>query len=375
MSSDVDVLVVGGGIAGVSLAYELSSDRSVCVVEAESSLAVHSTGRSAAMFLETYGNHVIRGLTTASRAFLLDPPDMVRSTIMTPRPFVQFAAPGRADALTAAFDSLRDLSPDARLLDAAETVECAPLLRRDAVDAAILEPGALDMDVDALHQGFLRGARDRGTSVRTGSRVTSVRRVASRWSVELSDGETVTASTLVDAAGAWADTLAELAGVRPIGLEPRRRTIFVMNAPEGIAAGRHPLISDMDEAFYIKPEGTRLLCSPADETPCPPSDAAADDLEIARALDEIGEATVVTGRRVTSSWAGLRSFVPDRTPVVGFDDRSEGFFWCAGQGGYGIQTCAALARVGAALIRREPLPADVTDRGVSADDLAPGRLR
>ncbi|MDQ1182365.1 D-arginine dehydrogenase [Rhodococcus sp. SORGH_AS 301] len=374
-SRALDVLVIGGGIAGASLAWELSSDRTVCLLEGESTLAMHSTGRSAAMFLETYGNHVIRGLTTASRAFLVDPPDMVRGTVMTPRPFVQFARPGRGDALAEMFTTLRTLSPDARLLETAEAVDRAPLLRPAAVEAAVVEPGALDMDVDALHQGFLRGARRRGCTVRTGARVVAIDRVGEQWRVDLSTGDTLVATVVVNAAGAWADDLADLAGVPRIGLQPRRRTIAVMDAPPEIADTHHPLISDMDESFYIKPEGVRLLCSPADETPCPPGDAKPDDLEIARALDEITEATVVTSRRVRSSWAGLRSFVADRTPVVGFDPSVEGFFWCAGQGGYGIQTCAALARVGAALVRGEPLPADVTDRGVTAEDLAPGRLR
>ncbi|MGB6182460.1 MAG: FAD-dependent oxidoreductase [Rhodococcus sp. (in: high G+C Gram-positive bacteria)] len=375
MTTDTDVLIIGGGIAGASTAYELSADRSVCLLETEAALASHSTGRSAAMFLETYGNQVIRALTTASRAFLLDPPDMVRGAVLTPRPFVQFAGPGRGDALARMFLSLQELSPDASLLSPEEAVDRAPLLRPGAVESAVLEPGAMEMDVDALYQGFLRGARRRGASVHTSSPVTGIRRTGERWQVDTSGGTTWTASILVNAAGAWADEVAHLAGVAHIGLQPRRRTIFVMDAPDNAESGRHPLISDMDEAFYVKPEGTRLLCSPADESPCPAGDAKADDLEIARALDALAEATVVTDRRVRSSWAGLRSFVSDRTPVVGYDAEADGFFWCAGQGGYGIQTCAALARVSAALVRGEPLPDDITSRGVAAEDLEPARLR
>ncbi len=215
--------------------------------------------------------------------------------------------------------------------------------------------------------------RARGGVVETTGGVVTLDRTAGVWSVTTSDGTIRRAPVVVDAAGAWADSVADLAGATRVGLRPLRRTIFVVGMPEHVGNPELPTLSDIDESFYIKPEGEQLLCSPADETPSEPTDPRPDELEIARALDAIGETTTLTTRHVRSAWAGLRSFVADRTPVVGFDPVAEGFFWCAGQGGYGIQTCASLARVGAALVRGESPPAEVTARGLDVADLAPGR--
>ncbi|MEK8072490.1 NAD(P)/FAD-dependent oxidoreductase [Rhodococcoides navarretei] len=372
--NSTDVVVIGGGIGGVSLGYELASDRRVTLLERESTLAFHTTGRSAALFLETYGNNAIRALTTASRAFLVDPPDYVRSELLAPRPLLQFAATGRGDALEAMYADVSRLTPDAQLVSPADARTLFPPLRPELIDCALYEPHSMEVDVHALHQGFVRGLRDRGGRVRTGAGVTRIARVDGLWHVHTTDGAVHTAPLVVDAAGAWADVVGALAGADPIGLVPMRRSVFMVAAPEDLDTAKLATLSDIDEKFYIKPEGAQLLCSPADETPTEPSDARPDELEIARAFDDIAEATTLTARHVRSSWAGLRSFVPDRTPVVGFDPAVEGFFWCAGQGGYGIQTCAALARVGAAIVRGEPLPADVTERGLRADDLAPHRF-
>ena len=372
--NSTDVIVIGGGIGGVSLGYELASDRRVTLLEREPTLAFHTTGRSAALFLETYGNSTIRALTTASRAFLVDPPEHFRSELLAPRPLLQFAATGRGDALEAMYADVSRLTPDARLVSPADARALFPPLRAELIDCALYEPHSMEVDVHALHQGFVRGLRDRGGRVHTGAGVTQLRHVAGLWHVHTTDGSVHTAPLVVDAAGAWADVVGGMAGADPIGLVPMRRSVFMVAAPDDLDTANLATLSDMDEKFYIKPEGTQLLCSPADETPTEPSDARPDELEIARAFDDIAEATTLTGRHLRSSWAGLRSFVPDRTPVVGFDRKVEGFFWCAGQGGYGIQTCAALARVGATIVRGEPLPIDVTARGLRADDLAPQRL-
>ncbi|MDZ7932064.1 MAG: FAD-binding oxidoreductase [Rhodococcus sp. (in: high G+C Gram-positive bacteria)] len=369
-----DVIVIGGGIGGVSLGYELASDRRVALLERESTLAFHTTGRSAALFLETYGNSTIRALTTASRAFLVDPPEHFRSELLAPRPLLQFAATGRGDALEALYADVSRLTPDAQLVSPADARTLFPPLRPELIDCALYEPHSMEVDVHALHQGFVRGLRDRGGRVHTGAGVTQLRRVDGLWHVHTTDGSVHTAPLVVDAAGAWADVVGEMAGADPIGLVPMRRSVFMVAAPDDLDTANLATLSDMDEKFYIKPEGAQLLCSPADETPTEPSDARPDELEIARAFDDIAEATTLTGRHLRSSWAGLRSFVPDRTPVVGFDRKVEGFFWCAGQGGYGIQTCAALARVGATIVRGEPLPQDVAARGLLADDLAPQRF-
>ncbi|OZF39432.1 FAD-dependent oxidoreductase [Rhodococcus sp. 14-2496-1d] len=372
--NSTDVIVIGGGIGGVSLGYELASDRRVTLLERESTLAFHTTGRSAALFLETYGNSTIRALTTASRAFLVDPPEHFRTELLAPRPLLQFAAIGRGDALEAMYADVSRLTPDARLVTPTDACTLFPPLRPDLVDCALYEPHSMEVDVHALHQGFVRGLRDRGGQVHTGTGVTQLGRVDGLWHVHTTDGSVHTAPLVVDAAGAWADVVGGMAGADPIGLVPMRRSVFMVAAPDDLDTANLATLSDMDEKFYIKPEGAQLLCSPADETPTEPSDARPDELEIARAFDDIAEATTLTGRHLRSSWAGLRSFVPDRTPVVGFDPSIEGFFWCAGQGGYGIQTCAALARVGAAIVRGEPLPIDVTARGLRVDDLAPQRF-
>lgn len=372
--NSADVIVIGGGIGGVSLGYELASDRRVALLERESTLAFHTTGRSAALFLETYGNSTIRALTTASRAFLVDPQEHFRSELLAPRPLLQFAATGRGDALEALYADVSRLTPDARLVSPTDARTLFPPLRPELIDCALYEPHSMEVDVHALHQGFVRGLRDRGGRVHTGAGVTQLRRVDGLWHVHTTDGSVHTAPLVVDAAGAWADVVGGMAGADPIGLVPMRRSVFMVAAPDDLDTANLATLSDMDEKFYIKPEGAQLLCSPADETPTEPSDARPDELEIARAFDDIAEATTLTGRHLRSSWAGLRSFVPDRTPVVGFDRKVEGFFWCAGQGGYGIQTCAALARVGATIVRGEPLPQDVAARGLLADDLAPQRF-
>lgn len=370
---EFDVIVVGGGIAGVSIGYELSADRTVCLLERESTLAFHTTGRSAALFLETYGNGPIRALTSSSRDFLTGPPEFWDSALLSPRSLLQFAVRGRGDALAAMYRRVSELTPGTQLLSPEEACTLFPMLRPGHIDAALYEADSMEVDVHALHQGYVRGLRARGGVVRTTGGVVALDRVAGAWNVTASDGTIRRAPVVVNAAGAWADSVADLADAARVGLRPLRRTIFMVGIPEDVGCTELPTLSDIDESFYIKPEGEQLLCSPADETPSEPTDARPDELEIARALDTIGEATTLTTRHVRSSWAGLRSFVADRTPVVGFDPSAEGFFWCAGQGGYGIQTCASLARVGAALVRGESPPADVTARGLDVADLAPGR--
>jgi D-arginine dehydrogenase len=355
-----DVIVVGGGMAGASLGYELAADRSVLVLDMEPTLAYHTTGRSAAMFLETYGGPVIRALTTASRAAL------VERAVLTPLPMLHVARPGRGVALDEMFRAVRVLAPDVQLLREDEVVAAQPLLRPGAVESALLEPGAMEIDVHALHQFFVHGLRARRGAITTSARVHSATRAGGVWT--LGDWG---APVVVDAAGAWADEVATVFGACPVGLRTLRRTAFMVDAPTG---ARAPMIADIDDAFYVKPDAGRLLCSPADETPQPPGDARPDEMEIARAIDVINDVTTLEVRHVRSSWAGLRNFVTDRAPVVGFDPDVPGFYWFAAQGGYGIQTAPALARTGAALLRGEPVPADVAALGLAADSIAPHRL-
>lgn len=369
----VDVIVVGGGIAGLSIAYELSKEVRVSVLEMESTLAYHTTGRSAATFLETYGGAQIRALTTASRAFFDEPPDFFEAVLMTPRPLLQIALAGRGHRVERMHSDVLPLVADAELLDAAQCCEVFPLLKPDQVERGMYEPRAMGLDVAAIHQGYVRGASRNGTEILRNAEVTSLEYGGDRWSVTTSDGMVRQAPVVVNAAGAWADVVATAAGVSAVGLRPLRRTIFMVASPLGEASRDLPNCSDVDESFYANPEGAQFLCSPADETPCPPSDAKPDEMEIARAIESINAVTTIGVRSIGAAWAGLRTFAPDRNLVIGSDPEAPGFFWLAGQGGYGIQTSPAAARLGAALVLGRPTPADLAARGLDLTRLAPRR--
>ena len=369
-----DVVVIGGGIAGVSVAYELSRSLGVTLLEMEPTLAYHTTGRSAATFLETYGGEQVRALTTASRPFFEAPPEGFDPVLATPRPLLQIALAGRGRRIDRMHAAVRALVADVERLDEARCREAFPLLKRGAVECGLYEPRALALDVAAIHQGYVRGARRRGAKIVRTAEVTMLRRHAERWVVTTADGRRHRAPAVVDAAGAWADVVAAAAGVQPVGLTPLRRTIFLVSSPLGEASRGWPNCSEVDEAFYVNPEGAQFLCSPADETPCAPSDAKPDEVEIARAIESIDAVTDLNVRSVNSSWAGLRTFAPDRNFVVGEDAGAPGFFWLAGQGGYGIQTAPATARLAAALVLGEATPPDLVDRGLDVSRLAPDRL-
>jgi len=371
--SHYDVIVIGGGIAGVSIGFELSKTGTVCLLEMESTLAFHTTGRSAATFLETYGGPEIRSLTTGSRHFLENLPEYWEAEVLSPRPLLQFAKQGRGSVIEQLHADVLPLVPDAELLTPDEVAKIFPLVQPGYVERGMYEPGAMEIDVAGLHQGYVRGLRVNKGEIVKNAEVVALTREGDSWTVKTSDGETRSAAVVVDAAGAWGDVVAELAGAKPVGLMPLRRTIFMVNSPTGADTKDLPIFGDIDQSFYVKPEGAQFLCSPADETPCPPSDAKADELEIARAIDEINASTTINARSVTTAWAGLRSFVPDRNFVVGPDPELPGFHWFIGQGGYGIQTAPAAAMAGAALVRGEELPADLVSRGLEAAKLAPNR--
>lgn len=368
-----DVIVMGGGIAGVSIGYEMAEDRSVCLLEMESTLAFHTTGRSAAAFLESYGNGPIRALTSASRNFLTDPPDIFETAVTSPLPLMFIASQGCADAVRKLHGDLAELAAEVELLDGSVAEQRNRLLRPGYTELALFEPGALEIDVHQLHQGFVRGLKKRGGTIIRSHPVISAQHDGTRWRVRDGSGSEHRAAVIVNAAGAWSDRVGAVFGAPPVGVRPLRRTIFMAPSPAGLQVDDAPLTIDINDEFYFKPGLDQVLCSPADETPRPPEDARADHLEIARAIDAINEATLLDVRHVRSSWAGLRSFVADRTPVVGFDPQVEGLFWYAGQGGYGIQISPAMARVGAALIRGDSLPADVAGRGLLASQLDPDR--
>ena len=370
-----DVVVVGGGIAGVSVAYELAGTHTVLLLEMEATLAHHATGRSAAMYLETYGGPQVRALTTGSRSFLEDPPAGFDAMLMTPRPLLQIARAGRGEIIDALHEQVRPFVPAATLVDAAEAAELSPILRPGVIAKGLFEPQAMELDVHALHQGYAKGLRDRGGTVLRGRRVEHLRLTDAGWEVHAADGPVAVTDIVVDAAGAWADRVAVAAGRAPVGLSPRRRSVFMLPGEGATGHPLLPLLYDVEETFYVKPEGEQYLCSPADRSPCEPGDVRADTLEIARTLDDIREVTTLEARHVRTSWAGLRTFAPDEEFVVGFDPVAPGFFWLAGQGGYGIQTAPATARLAAALIRGLGPPEDLIGLGLDVARLSPARFQ
>ncbi|MGD9912964.1 MAG: NAD(P)/FAD-dependent oxidoreductase [Rhizobiaceae bacterium] len=375
MVERADFLVVGAGIAGASAAFELSRNASVVLVERESQPGYHSTGRSAAVFTEIYGNAVIRALTVASAPFFANPGHGFSDyPLWSPRPLIMIARKDQMPELEALYEVAVKLVPTLKIIDADEVRARLPVLRKDYIEAGLLEENSRDLDVNAIHMGFLRGARARGTQLVQNAEVRGARRDRDGWVVETAAGE-IAGKVLVNAAGAWADELAALAGAAPIGLVPKRRSACIFTFEPWQAVEGWPTIIDISEEFYFKPEAGKLLGSPADETPTPPCDAQPEELDIAIAIDRIMQAADVDVRTVERKWAGLRSFVTDKSPVVGYDDAVEDFFWLAAQGGYGIQTSPALSRTAAALARREAVPSDVASLGVSEASLAPDRLR
>lgn len=372
-STDFDLIVIGGGIAGVSLGYEVAEERSVCLLEMESALAFHTTGRSAASYLETYGHREVRALTTASRVFFESPPEHFDGPLLSPRPLLQFARVGRGSTLRELHGEVLERVPQARLLSPDDAVEVYPMLRLEQVELGMLEPGAMEIDVHGLHQGYVRGLKRRGGVIVKSGKVVSMDQVSGTWTITTADGVRRTAQTVVNAAGAWGDQVAALAGARSVGLAPLLRSIFMVRSPDPEATKHLPIVAEIDSTFYIKPEGDQLLCSPAEETPTPPGEVRADQLEVARAIEAIAETTTFQPKSVTSTWAGLRTFAADRNLVLGPDPELPGFFWYVGQGGFGIQTAPAAARVAANVLRGEEVPSDVVERGLDISKLSPSR--
>ncbi|WP_274629945.1 NAD(P)/FAD-dependent oxidoreductase [Arvimicrobium flavum] len=343
----VDVAIIGAGIAGAGIAAEIAAELSCAILEQEERPGYHSTGRSAAIFLRNYGNDVIRALTQASAAHY-DARDrsLFPSPLLTPRGalFVTDAEGQEALAdLLAQSNGLREIGVE-------DAITRVPILNRDWLAAAAFEEDAQDIDVAALHEGWLKKARANGAQLVTRAPVARAERRDGAWHIE-TPSVRVRAATIVNAAGAWADKVAAACGVTSIGLQPMRRSMAVLPAPEGYDLKDWPLIDDARENWYCKPDGGRLFVSPGDEDPVDPHDAFADDMVLAEGLYRFEQAVTIPVTRVERSWAGLRTFAPDRTPVTGFDRTTENFFWLAGQGGYGIQTGPALSRLAGELLR------------------------
>lgn len=339
-----DFIVIGGGIAGASVAWRLAAQGRVVLLEAESQPGYHSTGRSAAMYDRAYGNATIRALTSASRAFLEagDLPGIERP-LLTPRG-VMYVATAEQDArLRKFYADVHELAPLAEIRSGDFAREQSPILRAGHIAQCVWDPSAADLDVAALHAGWLRGLRERGGDVRCGQDVQRLERSDGIWQVRTAT-ETYRAPCVVNAAGAWADEIAVRAGLAPLGLVPKRRTIAVVPLSPPVDASRWPMTVDVAEQWYFKGEAGRVLVSPADATPVPPGDAWPDDVDVAIGIERFEAATDVVVQHVSRSWAGLRSFFADGSPVLGPDPRAPGLHWLAGLGGYGIQTAAAASQ-------------------------------
>lgn len=359
-------------MAGCAAAYELALSASVLVLEAESQPGYHATGRSAALFSETYGPGPVRTLTRASRGFFEQPPDgFAAHPLLTGRGVLFTATAAQLPVLETLLAETGGAAGMDRL-DPDSVRRLVPVLRADRVAAGALEAGARDLDVHALHAGYQRGLKARGGRILADAPVTALRRDHGLWLADTPQGRCA-APILVNAAGAWGDALAVLAGVAPLGLVPKRRTAILFDPPAGVETGRWPMVVDAEERFYFKPEAGRLLGSPADAAPSPPCDAQPEELDVATAAWRIEEATSLTVGRIRHRWAGLRTFPPDGIPVAGFDADAEGFFWLVGQGGYGIQTAPALAQLAAALIGGTALPVPLARAGVDPAALSPAR--
>lgn len=342
------VVIVGGGIAGVSAAWAMAhhdSDPVVTVIEAEPQLAHHTTGRSAALYIENYGTGSTRTLTKASRRYFHEPPDgLTDAPLLEPRGVLTVARLDQEAAFEAGLAEGVAVNPDISEITIEEAVELFPVLLADRLSRAMFEPGASGIDVGGLHQSFVRGLRQRGATIAPSTRAESLTPDGQGWRIDTSDGP-LGADLVVNAAGAWGDDVARRSGVAPVGLQPLRRTAFMVDRPPSLPE-RAPLTAEVDhERWYLKPDGAQILCSPADETPSEPCDAKPEEVDIARAIDDINASTTLKIRSIRSSWAGLRTFSPDRTMVIGPDPEHPTFVWCVGQGGTGIQTAPAAGRL------------------------------
>lgn len=346
--SEYDVIIVGGGIAGASLGAEIAANRRTLIIEAEDQCGYHSTGRSAAFYLESYGGADVAKLTLASRDFLANPP-------------ADFSDHGflhvRGD-LHITRDRLPELPPavETRPVERAELEQLVPGIRPEW-RRALLEPGCADIEAAALHGAYLRQFRRSGGEVVTRAKLARATRRNGRWAIKLDDGSGLHAALLVNAAGAWADVVAEGSDVRPLRIAPKRRTLVQLRVGRS-GLKDLPLVDDADGTFYFKGEGdSSVWLSPHDEIESDPCDAAPEEIDIAIAIDRFEQVVDWPIERVERSWAGLRSFAPDRLPVYGFDPATPGFFWCAGQGGFGIQTSPAAAKLAASvLLGQQPPP-------------------
>ncbi|MEO6609957.1 MAG: FAD-binding oxidoreductase [Aestuariivirga sp.] len=371
MTNHSDFLVIGAGIAGVSVAAHLAEHASVTILEMEDRPAYHTTGRSAATFEPNYGPKPILALTRASAEFFNNPTTgFAEGALLTPRSSL-FLEPDdqakQAEAFLGFATNVEELGP-------VDLLKLLPVLRPNYARRGFLDSSTGDLDVDLIFGGFMKQFKARGGNLVLSAPAQTISKIENLWTITTPQGQ-FTAPVLINAGGAWGDELAKLAGITPLGLVPKRRSIGVIpiEGHEGFMAW--PMATDCGETWYAKPQSGKMIVSSADATPVDPHDAYADDMAIAEGVERLMQATTIEVNRLEHSWGGLRTFAPDGCPVVGFDPSTDGFFWLVGQGGYGIQSAPALSRTAAALALRQTVPEDVLAHDLVLSEMSPNRLR
>lgn len=376
--SDYDIAIIGGGISGFSVACFLAEERGdgsrIAVIERESQPGYHTTGRSAAMYTEVYGNQTIRSIVRAGRSFLETPESRYSDqSFLSPRGALMVAS-GQDESRVESFLAEMNRPDVLARTDIDGCLKISPALDPEQIAGGAWEPSAMDIDVHALLQAYIRVFRTLNGNILQDSEVRNIEKSDGRFSVETLSG-TIKAEVVINAAGAWGDEIATMAGAQPVGLVPKRRTALTFDPPADIDHRKWPLSCDMDEQWYFKPDAGRILASPADQTPSPACDAQPDEMDLAICVDRIQSMTSLSIRRLASSWAGLRCFVGDHSPVNGFDDKVEGFYWLVGQGGYGIKTSPGMARIAVSRINGREIGDDFFKYGLDPTALAVERLR
>lgn len=373
-SNAIDIVVVGAGVVGLSVACSLARGATVVLLESEDHPGYHASGRSAAIFAQNYGSAIVRSLTATSEPTFFSPcPEFSPAPLTSPRGLIRIATGNQLERLSKDFKEM-SLTTDLRWLEPAEIEERVPLLRKGTIVAGFANDAAADIDVHALMSGYLKHAKKNGAEICLGTKLVSAKHNGKTWDLQTENGQSLSARVLLNAAGAWADELAKCCGARPVGLTPTRRSAVTFAAPKEYDVSKLPMIVDACELFYMKPEAGRLMASPCDETPVPPSDSYPEDLDIAVCLDRISRSFDIENPRPLSTWSGLRTFAPDRAPVCGWDPEMPGFYWLAGQGGYGVQTAPALAQIAADDILGHQGETRINIPGVDASVLSPARF-